>query len=192
MNRIAIALLAALLAAPASAQDWERFYPEAGELRPEMLALLLDPSTPRGQERRYVWVSLLDLLPGYEFPDTHTRYVAVKAALSPTPVDDESPPTFTAPDFLAGASGVGTAVGIERPAAPENARIWIAAAVPSAVGLDYLAVGPANRFNGVGSLYALQGAVQIGGVAHDVWAQTAPSYAVGSEYVFFAADAVTP
>ena len=39
---------------------------------------------------------------------------------------------------------------------------------------------------------ALQGVVQIDGAAHDVWAQTGASYAVGTEYVFFAADAVAP
>ena len=193
MRLTAICILAALVAAPASAQDWERFYPEAGELRPEMLALLLDPAVPRGREGRYVWVTLRHLLPDYEFPDRRTRYIAVKAALSPTPVDGESAPTFTAADFLAGASGVGVATGIERPAAPDGAaRIWIAAAVPSAVGLDYLAVGAANRFNGVDSLYAFQGVVQIDGVAHDAWAQTGASYPVGTEYVFFTADAVTP
>ena len=192
MRLIAICLFVVFLAAPASAQDWERFYPEAGELHAEMLALLLDPTVPRGEEGRYVWVTLRRLLPDREFPDRHTRYVAVRTAESPTPTDAESPPAFTAADFLAGASGVGVATGIERPAAPENARIWIAVAVPSVVGLDWLAVGEANRFHGAGSLYERQGVVQIGGVDHDVWAQTGASYAVGTEYVFFAADAVVP
>lgn len=189
MRRFAVALLVSFVAlslvAPASAQDWERFHPEAEELRGDMIVLFLDPDEPV-LPGRYVYATLADLaaLFGVELPDRHVRYVAVKAG------DDET--AFTAADFLAGASGVGVATGIERPAAPANARIRIAAAVPSTAGLDYLAVGAANRFNGVGSLHTRQGVVQIGGVDHDVWAQTAASYAVGAEYVFFDAAAVAP
>lgn len=63
MRRIALfAIVAALLAAPASAQDWERYYPLT-ETPGAVQVLTIDPSIPRGTEGRYKRVALADLLP---------------------------------------------------------------------------------------------------------------------------------
>ena len=63
MNRIAIALLALLIATPAVAQDWARVFAETDAPEAGFQVLVMDPDEPRTDRARYKRVALSDLLP---------------------------------------------------------------------------------------------------------------------------------
>lgn len=63
---VPLAACLGLLAAPAAAQDWERFYPLADV--PEGQVLVLDPSIPRGEPGRYRRLDLAHILPAGASP----------------------------------------------------------------------------------------------------------------------------
>ncbi len=63
MNRIAIALLALLIATPSAAQDWERVFSTVPAPKPTDKVLVLDPDEPRDSRDRYKLVEVPALLP---------------------------------------------------------------------------------------------------------------------------------
>ena len=63
MNRIVIALLALLVAAPAAAQDWERVFETVPTPESGWKVLMLDPDVDRSSRERYKLVGVEDLLP---------------------------------------------------------------------------------------------------------------------------------
>ena len=63
MNRIAIALFAFLIAAPVSAQDWERVFDTVPAPDATDKVLVLDPDEPRDSRERYKLVAVENLLP---------------------------------------------------------------------------------------------------------------------------------
>ena len=63
MNRIAIALIALLIAAPVAAQDWERVFDTVDAPPANGRVLTLDPAQPRTSTDRYKLVPVDDILP---------------------------------------------------------------------------------------------------------------------------------
>ena len=183
-KRIAV-VLALLVTVPAvvAAQDWERFYPEADERSAEMLVHVLDPTVPRGEEGRYVYMPLRNLLAGLGIFDR--RFVAVARG--------RVAPTFTADDLLAGASGVGIAAGIKAPAPAGYGRVWVAAAAPAAsTSAPYLSVGSVNGTNHGARFVRQANDVVIDGRGYAVWTASYPATRVRTGYVFFDAAASAP
>ena len=188
MRLVAICALVLLAAAPASAQDWERFYPEAAELKPEMLTLLLDPTVPRDQEGRYAWVSLRDLLaPVYTFPDAATRYVALKRAASR--------PTFTAAELAGGTTSSGLLTAAPVPRISQGSEgVWVGVGVPKNRPLTYTAFGsPASLTDRTGTFVPQSGAVTLGGTEYSVWVGNETiAFGLDRRHVFFARGALVP
>ena len=182
----AIVFLAVLLlAGPASAQRWEGYYQPTDTPRPDHRVLVLNPAGEAGTDR-YDFLSLGDLMaPVYTFPDTATRYVALKAS--------QSRPTFTATDMAAGGASPGllTAAPIPR---PDASGVWIGVAVPDNRPLTYATIGTADRrTDRTGAFVPQAGTVTLGGATYGVWVAN-QTYAAGLDgrYLFFARAASVP
>lgn len=185
MRIIVFALTLAMLAVvPAAAQDWERYYSEAGTLSADMRVLVLDSSVPRGEEGRYVHVSLAELLAGLGVFDA--RYVAV------APGSGDVAPAFTAEDMLAGASGVGIAQGIKAPAPEGDGRAWVAVAAPATAVIPHISLGSVNGADHTGQFVRQATDVRIDGRGYAVLAGNYSAARVRTGYVFFDAAATLP
>ena len=180
MKRIA-ALLALFIAAPVSGQDWERVFTADPVPDPGFRVLMLNPEADRASTDRYKLVSLADLMaPVYTFPDSATRYVAVKPG-------GGRRPTFTATDMLAGgiSSALADAAPIPRPSGPST---WVAVAVPENRPLTYAAIGDANkRTDRTGAFVRQSGTVTIADTPYTVWVSNATfSGALDGRRLYFA------
>ena len=163
MNRLILGVLAtAIVASPASAQDWERIFGTDSAPPADFSVLMLNPGVGRDSPDRYKIVSLADLVaPFYTFPDSLTRYVAVKTG--------SHRPTFTAADMRAGNTSPALLKSARIPR-PSQASGWVAVAVPLNRPLTYAAMGDRTvRHDRTGDFVRQAGTITLGGTAYTVW-----------------------
>ena len=198
-------LMAAVVAVPASAQDYPNHFDPTATRAPGMQLLIWDSSivvvehnalgdsvgVSRGD---FVAMSLETLLAGLvDFPDMIPRYVALGDWVSGDPA-----PVFDSTAMLAGNSEVGDRAAFQAPTADSTAeRVWVAIALPSSVTSPYIATGVAGPtgvvtntgFNQAAGFAPQAGTVVIGGQSYTIWvtrgAHRAERYIASEVWFFF-------
>ena len=194
-----VAILLAVLALPAVAQDYSEFFSDSATRGANMVVLVWDPDRmvenadgTMSPDPGYVSMPLTTLLDGLVVFDDNRRYVALK------PFDTNNPtqPMFDATDFSMTYSGVGIAEGIPVPTLTGTPVAgWLAVAVPEDVPLDYVAFGTTNPRNLV-FLFSEQagGTITLDGDPYYVWSSGSNSVSLllPDTFVFFSPTATVP